>query len=186
LKKFENLYKPKVDLTRPVRGARDASITIIEYTDLQCPYCAKAELVVKQIMERYQGKVRFLIKHFPLDFHPMALPAAIYFEALAAQNHDKAWALYDEILSNQRELNMGGEAFLRAIAQKLGADLNEIDRNRNSPAVLQQINEDSEEATRFEFSGTPGFLINGVPLRGAYPLENFVEIIQAWLNKLHN
>jgi protein-disulfide isomerase len=131
----------------------------------------------------YGDKVRVIFKHLPLDFHPMAMPAAKWFEAIAKQDRKKAAKFHDYVFENQKDLNQGGEKFLKDAAKKVGADVKKAEKDMNSEAVQKQIATDMEEAKKFEFSGTPGFLINGVSLRGAYPAPEFKKIIDRHLEK---
>lgn len=180
---FKNPKKPKIAEDRVVFGNPSAPVTIVEYTDFQCPYCARGYDTIKQIMKEYGDKVRVVLKHLPLDFHPLALPAAKYFEAIAMQDPKKAEKFHDEIFKNQNELNQKGENFLKSAAKKVGADMNRLAKDLKSEKIMKRIEEDMEEAKDFEFSGTPGFLINGVSLRGAYPTPKFKEIIDRHLKE---
>jgi protein-disulfide isomerase len=136
---------------------------------------------VKEIEKDYGDKVRIVFKHLPLDFHPMAMPAAKYFEAVAKQDPKKAEKFHDEVFSNQKELSSDGEKFLKATVKKVGANLAKVEKDMNSESVQKRIQTDMAEAKKFEFSGTPGFLINGVSLRGAYPAPEFKKIIDKQL-----
>ena len=178
---FANPLQPVVEAGRVIFGKADAPVTIVEYSDFECPYCSRGYQTVKQVMKEYEGKVRIVFKHLPLDFHPKALPAAKYFEAIAIQDHKKAEKLHDAIFENQGDLKNKGEEFLKATAKKLGVDMKKLEKDLTSEAVMARINADMEEAKKFNFSGTPGFLINGVSLRGAYPFPEFKTIIDRHL-----
>ena len=89
---------PAIDASRIVRGNPKAPITIFEYTDFQCPYCRYGAKTIDEVMARYEGQVRLIVKHLPLPLlHPMAMACAQYFEAISLQSADKAWAFYDRI-----------------------------------------------------------------------------------------
>ena len=178
---FKNPKKPVIEDDRVVFGKKDAPITIVEYSDFQCPYCGRGYSTVKEVEKSYAGKVRIVFKHLPLDFHPMAMPAAKYFEAIAMQDGSKAEKFHDEVFSNQTQLNQEGEKFLKATAKKVGANLAKIEKDLSSDRVKNRIQTDMAEAKKFEFSGTPGFLINGISLRGAYPAPEFKKIIDRQL-----
>jgi protein-disulfide isomerase len=128
------------------------------------------------LMKKYEGKIRFVYKHLPLSFHPQAMPASQYYEAIRLQNADKAFMFHDEIYKNQRGLQ-NGEKFLKELAKKVGADMNKLAKDIKSDAVNKRIQEDIEEANKFGFQGTPGFLLNGVPVKGAYPTSHFEDLI---------
>jgi protein-disulfide isomerase len=178
---MKNPKKPVIEDGRVIFGNKDAPITIVEYSDFQCPYCGRGFQTVKEIEKDYGDKVRIVFKHLPLDFHPMAMPAAKYFEAIAMQDHKKAEKFHDEVFSNQKELTQDGEKYLKSVVKKVGANLAKVEKDINSEGVQKRIATDMEEAKKFEFSGTPGFLINGVSLRGAYPAPEFKKIIDKQL-----
>lgn len=178
---FKNPKQPVVEEGRVIFGPKDAKVTIIEYSDFQCPACAAAFNTVNQVKKEYSDKVRIVYKHLPLSFHPMALPAAKYFEAIAKQDHSKAEKFHDEVFSNQRTLGSDGEKFLDSAAKKLGVDMAKLKKDINSPEIQKRIDADSAEAAKFEFQGTPGFLINGVALKGAYPFPFFKKVIDRHL-----
>ncbi len=180
---FKNPLKPEIEAGRVVFGKADAPITIVEYSDFQCPFCAKGYNTVKQVMGDFKDQVRVVFKHLPLDFHPMALPAARYFEAVALQGHDKAEKFHDIVFENQAELNSKKDAFLKDAAKKAGADMKKLTKDLEDSTILARIQKDMEEAKKFNMSGTPGFIINGVSLRGAYPAEEFKAIIDRHLKK---
>lgn len=180
----EEMKNPKVPVIeegRVIFGNPKAPITIVEYSDFQCPYCGRGFLTVKEIEKEYGDKVRIVFKHLPLDFHPLAMPAAKYFEAIAIQDPKKAEKFHDEVFANQKDLNQGGEGFLKKVVKKVGANVAKVEKDMNSASVQKRIATDMEEAKKFEFSGTPGFLINGVSLRGAYPAPEFKKIIDKQL-----
>lgn len=178
---FKNPKQPKIEEGRVIFGKKDAPITIVEYSDFQCPYCGRGYNTVKEVEKNYGDKVRIVFKHLPLDFHPLAMPAAKYFEAIALQDHSKAEKFHDLIFTNQAKLNQDGEKFLKDSAKKVGANLAKLEKDLTSEAVSARIAADMEEAKKFEFSGTPGFLINGVSLKGAYPFPEFKKIIDRHL-----
>lgn len=178
---FKNPKQAAVEDGRVIFGKKDAPITIIEYSDFQCPYCGRGWNTIKEVEKNYGDKVRIVFKHLPLDFHPLAMPAAKYFEAIGLQDHSKAEKFHDMIFANQQKLNQDGEKFLKDAAKKVGADLARVEKDLNSEKVTKRIAADMEEAKKFEFSGTPGFLINGVSLKGAYPFPEFKKIIDRHL-----
>ena len=108
----------------------------------------------------------------------MAQPAAEYFEAIAIQEPAKAYKFHDEVFKNQQELQSGGEKLLADIAKKVGADMERLKKDLKSPKVQKRIEEDKAEAKSFDISGTPGFIVAGVSLKGAYPIQSFEEIIE--------
>ncbi|MBY0554969.1 DsbA family protein [bacterium] len=183
-KYFKNPLQADLETKRVSIGPLDAPITIIEYTDFQCPFCVKSYRTMNEVKTKYGDKVRIVIKNFPLPFHPMALPAALRFEALRQQDKEKARKFYHEIFSHAEELANQGEKFLDAQVKKTGADMNKMKIAISSPETKAAIEADTLEAQKFGFSGTPGFLVAGVPVKGAYPLETFQAIIDRKLATL--
>lgn len=178
---FKAPLQAAVEDGRVIFGPKDAKITVIEYSDFECPYCAKGHATVEEVMKAYPNDVRVIFKHLPLDFHPLAMPASRYFEAIAMQDHAKAKKFYDLVFENQGDLRTKKEGALKDFAKRAGADLKKVEKDLNSEAITKRIEADMEEARKFNFSGTPGFLINGVSLRGAYPFSEFKEIIDRHL-----
>jgi protein-disulfide isomerase len=164
---------PAVDATRIVRGDAKAPITIYEYTDFQCPYCAHGARILDEVMARYEGRVRLVVKHLPLPLlHPMAMSCARYFEALSLQDAAKAWAFYDRVFADRAAL-AGGDAYLRRLAADLGADLEKLGRDLDGPTVRDRIAADLEESRQFRFDGVPAFVVDGEVIEGAQPAKRF-------------
>jgi protein-disulfide isomerase len=173
---FNNPLQPALGPDTVYRGNKDAPITLVEYSDFECPFCSRGFNTVMELMQKYEGKIRFVYKHLPLSFHPQAMPAAQYFEAVKMQSPEKAWKFHDAIYKNQRALQ-NGEKFLKEEAKKLGLDMKKLEADAKSEAVKTKIETDMAEAAKFGFQGTPGFLLNGVPVKGAYPTSHFDNII---------
>lgn len=180
---FKNPKVAEIPENRATRGPKDAPIVLVEYSDFQCPFCSRGFKTVEEVMSKYKGQVRFVYKHLPLDFHPLAEPAAKRFEAIALQDHEKAYKFHDEVFSNQEKLKDKGEKFLDDAAKKAGADIAKMKKDMDGEEVKKRIEADVAEAKKFGFSGTPGFLVSGVSLRGAYPVEEFQKIIDKVLSE---
>lgn len=174
---FSNPLVANIRADESFRGSKDAPITLVEYSDFECPFCSRGYATVNELMKKYEGKVRFVYKHLPLSFHEHAMIAAQYYEAVRLQDEKKAFEFHDEIFRNQGKLK-NGVAFLDATAKKVGADLAKVKKDITSESIKKRIEEDMEEAAKFGIEGTPGFLLNGVPVRGAYPTEYFVGLIE--------
>lgn len=173
---FSKPLEPMIRKDESVRGTKNAPITIVEYSDFQCPFCTRGFDTVKKLLETYEGKVAFIYKHLPLSFHKQAMIASQYYEAIRLQDEKKAFEFHDLLFANQQKIQMG-ESFLKTMAKKVGADMNRVAKDVNSEAVKTRIKQDLEEAAKFGMQGTPGFLVNGVPVRGAYPIDHFEKII---------
>jgi len=178
---FANPMKPELQADRHVFGPADAPITIFEYSDFQCPFCSRGYNTIEEVKKAYAGKIKLVFKHLPLeDIHPNARPASRYFEAIGRQSAEKAYAFHNYVFENQPKLKEG-ESFLKAAAKAVGADQGKINEALKDKSIDERINADMEEARKFGISGTPGFIINGVALKGAYPFENFKQIIDRHL-----
>ena len=172
---FKNPLKPAIDDKTRIRGGKEAKYTLVEYSDFQCPYCAGAYRTVEELRKRHGNDLRFIYKHLPLPFHAQAMPAARWLEAVAIQSPEKAWKFHDILFENQDKL---GVDFFKKTAKDLGVDVERCQKDAESQAVKDRIAADVEEAKTYGFNGTPGFLLNGIPVKGAYPIEYFEEIIK--------
>ncbi len=173
---FNNPLVPEITDKDTIHGPKDAPITIVEYSDFECPFCKRGYTTINELLKTYKGKVRFIYKHLPLSFHPQAMISAKYYEAIALQSPSKAMKFHDSVFENQSKLK-NGEAFLTKIAKELKVDMIKLQKDIDSKQVTDKINQDMAEAKKFGMSGTPGFLINGIPVKGAYPAEYFTNII---------
>jgi protein-disulfide isomerase len=180
---FANPKRPSLD-HRIAFGAEHAPVTIVEYTDFECPYCRQEAPVLVELMRKYGDRVRLVVKQTPMDFHPHAMPAALMFEAIAKQDPAKALRFYDLMYAKQDRFEREGDAFVTAAAREVGADVDRASRDAQSPKLRARVAADMDEARRFGFTGTPGFLINGVSLEGAYPLPAFERIIDRHLGTI--
>jgi protein-disulfide isomerase len=153
-------------------------VTIVEYSDFQCPYCRRDVPVLQAVLRKYDGQVRLMLKQAPLEIHPHARAAASMFEAVLRQNPDQAWRLHDLLFANQERLGDEGARYLETAVRTVGADLARARRDADGPEVAAVLAGDQAEFQRFGFTGTPGFLIDGVMLDGARPVEAFDKIIQ--------
>ena len=174
---FKNPVKVSVG-SSPVKGPKNAKVTIIEFSDFECPYCSKGNKTMDAILKKYPNDVKLAFKNLPLSFHKNARPAAK--AALAAGKQGKFWEMHDLLFANQRSLNAD---FYKAKAEELGLDMAKFEKDMKSAEIDQQIKDDEAIAKKHGITGTPGFIVNGVMVRGAYPEDHFVKIIDRWLNK---
>jgi protein-disulfide isomerase len=157
----------------PSMGSASQQIVLLEFSDFQCPFCAKAHDTVKQFMAKHQDKVTLAYKHFPLtSIHPQALPAAK--AAWAAQQQGKFWEYYNALFEGQKQL---GEEFYGSIAQKLNLKLDKFNADRNSPAAEAAIQKDLQLAQSLGIEGTPFFIMNGKTFSGAIELAEMESIL---------
>jgi protein-disulfide isomerase len=162
----------------PVKGPANAPVTIVAYSDFECPFCNRVLPTLKQVEEEYKGKVRIAFKHQPLPFHPNAKPAAA--ASMAAHEQGKFWEMHDKLFANQRALD---RASLEKYAQELGLDMGKFKSALDSNKYAAQIEADSAEGMRVGANGTPTFFINGRTVVGAVPFENFKRVIDDELKK---
>ncbi len=167
----------KYDKDRPVRGNPDAEITIVEFSDFQCPHCAKANAVVEEVLEKYKDKVKLVFMHMPLSSHKLAMVAAKYYEAALLQDPDKAWKLHDLMFAGRDAFAQGGEIWLQNAAKTLGLDVERLKQDAGSEAVSNRVLAHDKEADRIGLRGTPSFVIGGVLLPGYTPLEEFSKVV---------
>ena len=176
---YKNPLKPNIRSDETIRGTRNAPIVIVEYSDFQCPYCVRGNETIQALLKKYKGKIQFVYKHLPLSFHSEARLTAQYYEAVRMQSNKLAFKFHDNIFKNIGKLREG-EEYLISLAKKTGVNMAKLKETlRNKMDIInKRIDEDMKEASKFNFQGTPGFLVNGIPVRGAYPLSHFDNIIK--------
>lgn len=172
---MKNPFRPVIQPGRPILGVANAPITIVEYSDFQCSYCARAAGTIKELLKRYPGKIRVIFKHQPLQ--EFSIREALYFEALALQDPVLAWKFHDLAFASQQKVAGEREKALQEIVSALGAEKDRLARDLLSKEIAEQIDRDMQEARKFGLAGTPMFLINGVSVRGAMPIEEFEKIM---------
>jgi protein-disulfide isomerase len=172
-----SLPEVKVDVgSAPVIGPKTAPVTIVEWSDFQCPYCGRVEPTLQQIRDEYKGKVRLAWKNQPLSFHPNAMPAAE--AAMAADEQGKFWEYHDALFKRQTEL---GPALYDEVAKQLGLDMDRFHASIAAHKHLPQIKADMAAGSAVGADGTPTFFINGKKLVGALPIDSFKQVIDAEL-----
>jgi len=165
----------------PIMGPENAPVTIVEFSDYQCPFCARTEPLIHEALDAYPTQTRFVYKHFPLtSIHPQAMPAAL--AAAAAQQQGKFWEMHELLFANQRAL---GDEQLREYARKLNLDMARFDADRQSEAIKQQVQEDAKLAQRVGVRGTPTIFVNGKLLENR-SLDGFKQIIDPILKDQPN
>jgi protein-disulfide isomerase len=169
----------KIDIgDAPIRGSENAAVTIVEWSDFQCPFCNRVEPTLAQIEKEYGDQVRVVFKHLPLPMHPQAPDA--HAAAEAAHRQGKFWEMHDLIFQNQRDLRV---ETLEGYARQLGLDMDRYRRDVKSEEVANRIDADMKQAGSVGVSGTPAFFINGRFLSGAQPYANFKRYIDSALQK---
>src|SRR4051794_8180779 len=172
------LPRVEVEAKGPARGPDKAPVTIVEFSDFQCPYCGREYPVIERVMKEYDGKVRLVFRHYPLDFHPFAEKAA---EAGAcAQDQGKFWELHDKMFSNQTKLAVED---LKGYAKSVGIDVSKFEKCLDSGEKKTMVEEDVKAGSAAGVNGTPAFFINGIFINGAQPFEQIKQAVDRELNK---
>jgi len=156
-------------------GPENAPVTIVEYSDFLCHYCGQAAGTVKTLLERHPKDVRLVFKHFASGKNDVR--AAMYFEAIHLQDPAKAWIFMDRVFAAQKDVGTKGDEILDGLAKAVGADAKRLAEDLKRKDLAERVQADTKEARDFGFEGTPVFLINGAPLRGAVPLDMLEEFV---------
>lgn len=157
-------------------GAEDAEITIVEFSDFQCPFCKRVVPTMKQLLKEYEGKVKVAFRHHPLSFHKNAMSASK--ASLAAGEQGKFWEMHDALFENQRDLS---DTNILKIAKDLGLNVSQFEKDWKSTKYDKQIEEDMKFARSNGATGTPAFFVNGVYVKGAKPVTYFKQLIDKLL-----
>jgi len=173
------LEQPRVQVAAEgaSRGPADAPVTIIEFSDYQCPFCRKAEPTVKEVLARYPDKVRFVYRHFPLEMHPRARPAAEASNCAGEQG--KFWEYHDQVFA-------GGaleDADLERYAKASGLDVAAWKKCLADGTTKARVDADFAAGRAAGVTGTPAFFVNGLMISGAQPVDEFVRRIEAELKR---
>jgi protein-disulfide isomerase len=156
----------------PVRGNPRAPVTIVLFSDFQCPYCARVGPTLEEVQRQYGDKVRIVWKHQPLSFHPHALPAAEAAEA--AREQGKFWQMHDRLFGSQRELSP--ELYER-LAKEVGLDVRRFQAATRSGKFRARIQEDQQLAARIGAQATPTMFVNGEKVEGAVPFATLKAVV---------
>lgn len=163
-----------------IYGSEDAPITIVEFSDFQCPYCSSFHPTLKQIVDEYPDQVRWVYKHFPLSsIHPMAQSAAEASECAGEEGgNDAFWNFADALYDNQQ--NLSRDTYV-SIATDLGLDVKDFTECIDDRDFQEKVQSDYQRGVAAGVRGTPGSFINGQSVSGAVPYENLKQIIDSML-----
>lgn len=164
----------------PTFGSSSAKVTIVEYSDFQCPFCAQGAKVLTDLKKKYGNKIQVAFKQYPLPFHSQAKMAAVASMCIHEQKKELFWKMHDEMFANQDKLAVDA---LKALAKKLGADPAKFDKCVDDKKYLAHVEKDIQEGKAIGVKSTPTFFVNGQLVAGALPLEVFSEIIDEELAK---
>lgn len=160
-----------------IRGNPNAKITLLEYSDFECPFCSRHKPTMDQLLTQYDGDVRLVYRHFPLtSIHPNAQKAAEASECAGEQN--KFWEMHDLLFANNTALSLTN---LKAYAGQLGLNQSQFDGCLDSGKYASKIQQQTAEAQAAGISGTPGTFVNNELVRGAFPVATFQQIIDGLL-----
>jgi protein-disulfide isomerase len=177
----EKKRAPPVSSNAPFRGGKHASVVIQEWADFQCPFCARVEPTLEQILKQYGERVKIVWHDKPLPFHSHAHPAAeLAREALAERGPDAFWKMHAKLFANQQKLDRDDLAFYAA---DLGLDKAKVAGALDQETHRAAIDADDKLATEIGITGTPAFLINDYYLAGAQPFAKFDKLIERALTE---
>lgn len=164
----------------PFVGGADAKVTVVEFSDFQCPFCAKGAEIMNEVKKKYGNKVKIVFKNYPLPFHTHAKDAAHAALCVHEQKAELFWKLHDVMFADQTKL---ARSDLGAAAKKVGADSSKFDACMSSNKFMAAIEADMEQGKNLGVQSTPTFFVNGQLINGAHPIEVFSQIIDTELNK---
>jgi protein-disulfide isomerase len=165
-------YQVPLEPHNPQKGPKTAKVTIVQWSDFQCPFCSRVEPTINQIMKTYGNDVRVVWKNQPLPFHQNAMPAAQI--SAAAHAKGKFWPMHEKLFANQQALDRQA---LEKYAKEVGLDDGDIKAALDDNKYTAQIRAESEQGNKLGARGTPAFFINGRPLSGAQPFDAFKKVI---------
>ncbi|MEZ4296152.1 MAG: thioredoxin domain-containing protein [Polyangiaceae bacterium] len=177
----KTVWKVQVGENAPVRGNANALVTVVLFSDFQCPFCSKVEPTLAEVEKAYGDKVRIVWKDNPLPFHPRAEPAAELAREARAQKGDKGfWEAHDLLFKNQQKLS---DEDLLGYAKELGLDVDKVKAAMTDHKYKSIFDADQDQADDLQAQGTPHMFINGRRIVGAQPIDNFKKIIDEELPK---
>lgn len=163
----------------PFIGGKDAKVTIVGYSDFQCPHCERASKTIKDLQKKYGKKIKFVFKNFPMPFHQQAKVAAEATLCANEQNPDKFWKLHDEFFRDQSKLDITD---IKSTAKKVGLDSKRFETCLDSHKYQAKIDQEMTEAEKIGIRATPTFFVNGKLVSGAQSADVFSEVIDKELS----
>ena len=168
-------FTQKIDIAgAPVKGKDTAPVTLVVFSDFECPWCGKMEPILEQLFAANQDKLRIVFKHMPLPMHQQAEPAAL--AAIAAQKQNKFWEMHDALF----QVTTWTPATIEEIAQKTGLNMERFRADISSPETQMQLAKDKSDAQNADVSATPSLFINGRPVRERSPMALQAMIDEAF------
>lgn len=165
-----------------ITGSENAPIECIEYGDYQCPYCAEAYYVMKDVKNKLGNDIKFVFRNFPLtELHPYALKAAMTAESAAQQG--KFWEMHDLLYENQQNLQ---DEYLLKYAEDLGLDMEKFKEDFGKQETFNKVNADFNSGVRHHVQGTPTFFINGELFNGNWASPEFADYLESLIGEKVN
>ncbi len=162
----------------PAKGPENAPVTVVEFSDFECPYCARLAPTMDQVVSTYGDKVRVVFRQFPLNFHPHAQKAAE--ASLCANEQGKFWELHDAMFQNQQQIAVDN---LKAKAAELGLDAEQFNSCVDNGKYAAQVATDLQQGSQAGVSGTPALFVNGRFINGAVPFADIAKVIDDELKR---
>lgn len=163
-----------------IRGNKKAKVVLVEYSDFECPFCGRHHPTMQNILNKYGDKVAWVYRHFPLSFHPQAMPAALASECASEQG--KFWEFADEVFPNQDKITSDTD-YLNKVGQKLGLNMDKYKSCITSQKYLARVQADQTQGGSYGVDGTPATFVNGQLVSGAVPEANLTALIDQALAK---
>ena len=162
-----------------IQGPDNASVTLVEYGDFQCPYCGQAYPIIKQVQKNLGNKLRFVFRNFPItQAHPHAQHAAEAAESAAAEN--KFWDMHDYLYEHQQTLD---DEHLEKYAEVVGLDTSRFKNDISNHVYADHVREDFLSGVRSGVNGTPSFYINGIRYDDPWDFETLVKTLKSQIKK---
>ncbi|MFZ8933474.1 MAG: DsbA family protein [Bacteriovoracaceae bacterium] len=179
---FEKPSRPTFDVVvgeGPYYGNPNAKVTIVEFSDFQCPFCKKGKAVMEELKKKYGNKIKIVFKNFPLPFHVFAKKAAEASLCAHEQGQKHFWKMYDKMFNDQSKLS---EKDLKSTAKSIGLDMKKFNNCLDSSKYAKTVDQDLEYGKKIGVKSTPTFFVNGQLINGAHPKKVFEDIIDPLLN----
>jgi len=175
------LEEPKVEINisgAPFRGPENAKVTVVEFSDFECPFCAKFKDTIDQLNKEYPSEVKHVFRNNPLPFHKSARPAAK--AGICSHKQGKFWAMRDQLFSNQKSMD---DASIQKYAETVGLKMDAFNACMKDPQLDKQIDDDIAYAQSVGARGTPTSFINGTLFSGAQPYPALKQVVDQKLGK---
>jgi protein-disulfide isomerase len=169
---------PRVMPERATLGNPDGRIQIFAFEDFGCPFARRGSNILRELLAVFKDEICLRVRHLPLSFHPKADTAARVFEVLLMMRPSLAQQFRELMFAGKGSMGIT-KSKLQRVLSKLNVQVDDIMKQSNTPGIHAIVDSDIQEAEELGFVGTPGYVVNGCPLKGAYPKEYFLDIINA-------